>query len=55
MCIDPAQKIAPAPSAHILPTPVKHCTAITDLVVVWSLCSVCTIMTKSKAAILYNT
>ena len=34
---------------------VKRGTTITELVVVWSLCSVCTSVTKSKAVILYNT
>ena len=34
---------------------VKRSTTITELVVVWSLCSVCTSVTKSKAVILYNT
>ena len=33
----------------------KACTTITELVVVWSLCSVCTSVTKSKVVILYNT
>ena len=34
---------------------IKRSTTITELVVVWSLCSVCTSVTKSKAVILYNT
>ena len=34
---------------------VKCCTNITELVVVWYPHSVCTIVTKSKAVILYNT
>ena len=34
---------------------VKHSATITELVVVWSLCSVYTSVTKSKAVILYNT
>ena len=33
---------------------VECSTAITELVVVWSLCSVCTSVTKSKAVILYS-
>ena len=33
---------------------IKHSTAINELVVVWSLCSVCTSVNKSKAVILYN-
>ena len=31
---------------------VKHCTTITELVIVWSLCSDCTSVTKSKAVVL---
>ena len=34
---------------------VKPSTTITELVVVWSLCSICTSVTKSKAVVLYNT
>ena len=33
---------------------VKRSTTITELVVVWNLCSVCTCVTKSKAVILYQ-
>ena len=33
---------------------VKHSTTITELVVVWSLCSVCASVTKSKAVLLYQ-
>ena len=34
---------------------VKHGTTITELVVVWRLCSVCTSVTSSKAVIHYYT
>ena len=33
---------------------VKRCTTITELVVIWGVCSVCTGVTKSKAVIFVN-
>ena len=34
---------------------IKRSTTITEVMVVWSVCSVCTSVTKSKAVMLYNT